>query len=475
MYTITHIYKNIIKNRIKDKIKTLTDDLIDNIVDNIGSSNNYVSTISYIQDSEREMIKHLIVSIFHELDFNFKNSKERLKNYTISKSNVSRTITTIFGDITFYRTYYKSRFSNSYHFVLDELLDLHKYDRYDPVVKAYAIDNYTKTNQALSGKITGNQISSINELINDNKIHSIPRQSIHNWINKWNVPEDTYKPRETPEILYIMVDEKFLGCQNLPNDIMVKSYVVFENILPISKNRNSLVNRLVFNTADNTPWVKFSDFLYKIYDPTKIKKIFLLSDGGRWITANFGELRVEKNITIKHLLCEFHFKQSINRITSIKEERNLIFSFFHSLNKNDFLSVLYAFKSKYHDRSNIIDKQINYISNYYGNIKAMLKSNIGSSMESHISHIVASPFSSRPKGFSSLKINKYLMINDLFNNGKNLFNLYLSSYNNLPSPSKEFLRRPTKKVHETTSPEPVHLPFNHPNLFLKGIFNTSSI
>ena len=60
----------------------------------------------------------------------------------------------------------------------------------------------------------------------------------------------------------------------------------------------------------------------------------------------------------------------------------------------------------------------------------MLKSNIGSSMESHISHIVASPFSSRPKGFSSLKINKYLKINDYVNNGINIFKLYLDSFNN---------------------------------------------
>lgn len=58
----------------------------------------------------------------------------------------------------------------------------------------------------------------------------------------------------------------------------------------------------------------------------------------------------------------------------------------------------------------------------------MLNLNVGSSMESHISHLIASFFSSRPKGFSTKRINKYLKLNDYKNNNINIFNLYLKSY-----------------------------------------------
>ena len=51
-------------------------------------------------------------------------------------------------------------------------------------------------------------------------------------------------------------------------------------------------------------------------------------------------------------------------------------------------------------------------------------------MESHISHYIANMFSSRPKGYSSLNINKYLKLNDYKINGINLFDLYLKSYDN---------------------------------------------
>lgn len=59
----------------------------------------------------------------------------------------------------------------------------------------------------------------------------------------------------------------------------------------------------------------------------------------------------------------------------------------------------------------------------------MLTLTFGSSMESHISHLIASLFSSRPKGFNSKNIDKYLALNDLKHNGYNLFEIYKKSYN----------------------------------------------
>ena len=58
----------------------------------------------------------------------------------------------------------------------------------------------------------------------------------------------------------------------------------------------------------------------------------------------------------------------------------------------------------------------------------MLALNIGSSMESHISHLISSFFSSRPKGFSTKRIEKYIKLNDYKYNNINIFKLYLSTY-----------------------------------------------
>ena len=432
MNNITQIYKNTIKISIKRNVSNLTDTIVDAIVDSIGNEDNsYVSIVASVQEKEREAICMIIKNTFEEMDRTYKNSAERYKYYVINKSNVPRTITMIFGNITYSRCYYKSRIDGTCHFLLDEMLGLPKGDRYDPIVKAYAIDTYTKTNQKLSGEITGKQIATISNLFNNNSIYNIPRQSIHNWINNWNEPNIEYEQRETPKVLYIMVDEKYIGCQDKDGDIMVKSFVAFEDIERVSKNRNKLKNRLIFNAQSDQPWVKFTDLLYKVYDASKLETIYVLSDGGNWITANVSELKVEPHIVIKRLLCEVHFKQSINRITTDKEERKNLIKAFNEKSKNDFLELLDNYKEKYANRADNIEKNKTYISNNYNAIKDMLAFHIGSSMESHISHIVANPFSSRPKGYSSIKIDKYLKINDYVNNSINIFKLYLSSYNNV--------------------------------------------
>ena len=82
------------------------------------------------------------------------------------------------------------------------------------------------------------------------------------------------------------------------------------------------------------------------------------------------------------------------------------------------------------NRKDTITKKLNYILNNYSSIKAMLELKIGSSMESHISHLIASFFSSRPKGFSTKRIKQYLKLNDYKNNNINIFKLYMQSYKN---------------------------------------------
>ena len=60
--------------------------------------------------------------------------------------------------------------------------------------------------------------------------------------------------------------------------------------------------------------------------------------------------------------------------------------------------------NNYPNRTETIEKKVNYILNNYNQIKDMLEANIGSSMEAHISHCVANQFGSRPKEYFSSRI-----------------------------------------------------------------------
>ena len=162
----------------------------------------------------------------------------------------------------------------------------------------------------------------------------------------------------------------------------------------------------------------------------KIKDICLLGDGASWIKNGVNELRLYSTNHTKFYLCEFHFKQAIHHITSDKEKREHLVEIFNNNSKKAFKNAVNEIILDEPKRKDTITKKLNYIINNYTSIKSMLELNIGSSMESHISHLIASLFSSRPKGFSTKRITKYLKLNDYKNNNINIFKLYMQSYKN---------------------------------------------
>lgn len=134
--------------------------------------------------------------------------------------------------------------------------------------------------------------------------------------------------QETPNILYVMADEKFLGCQNLDKDIMSKCMIAFEGVEKIGNDRRKLKNRTVYSTYSDKPWDEFINALAQKYDFSKIDNIILLGDGANWIKSGKQELKIEVNNTVEFRLCNFHFRQAINRITSDKDIRKTLLEIF---------------------------------------------------------------------------------------------------------------------------------------------------
>jgi len=116
-------------------------------------------------------------------------------------------------------------------------------------------------------------------------------------------------------------------------------------------------------------------------------------------------------------------------MTTDKDYRKILSLSFKEDSKTDFIKNVTELFYHTPEKELSICHNLNYIINNYQAIKAMINFKIGSSTEGHISHNIASYFASRPKGFSSKKIKKYLKINDYKNNGINIFNLYLKSFN----------------------------------------------
>ncbi len=437
MNILSQNFRKVLKNRLESKINCLVNNFVEDLMNHFTKKDyGYLTLINDASRVSLDIAKSVIVEVIEEFDAYFKESKERKKKYYVSKKDVSRTITTIIGDLTFSRTLYVTKDRSEYYFYIDEMLGLPKYDHYDPIVKGLAIRETFYTNQAQAGRIIGERISDVVSLSDKNTSSlAISRQTVNNWLNEWNTNIVYERHSSTPKTLYIMADEKYIGAQRKDGDIMAKSFVVFEGVKQVSKGRRALINRHVFTCCSSKPWEELLDRLIEIYNYDEIKNFYVLSDGGNWLTAGMNELKLESFQKVDHLLCLFHFKQAINHITTVEEERKNIFQSFLNDKRKVFKNELNSYIDKYPHKKTTIEKKINYLLNHYKAAKHMVSSSIGSSMEAHISHFIASTFASRPKGYSENNISKYFMLNDAKINGINLFNAYLKTYNRIEETS----------------------------------------
>lgn len=315
---------NLIKNAFFERIRKILNAFLENIFTNF-SNNRYISNILSLNKDLCKLIIDLYLDIINFTNLYFRNSKERRSNYYISKKNVQRTIITPWGSLSFSRDYYVDKDKKDGFFFIDKLFGFEKYNTFDPIVRGLAINASINSNV---NKVSKNSLAynfNILDYLNSNSLSNISRQTIYNWIHKWNLPNINYDTLNNKDKLYVMADEKWIHEQQHEKDgkrhyIMSKCFVIFTGAKR-KNGRTKLLNRHIFITSSKTPYKDLMDEICKIYDFEKIKTINLLSDAGGWILAGKDELKLYAGNKIVVNTCEFHVKQKIHRMTTDKELR----------------------------------------------------------------------------------------------------------------------------------------------------------
>lgn len=481
MYMIPYFLKSEAKNLLKIKLSKIIQNISDDFIDNIfyyNSNNKYQKIMLNLEENIKQSVLQALIETFEIFDNLYLNSNDRKKIFNVCIRKCHRNIVTIFGILEFDRIYYYDKKDRNKHFFfIDNLFNLPSYDRYDDIIKAIAIDNAISTNQKKGAEITTKQINSILSDLNNSQQFVISRQDIYNWIDKWNVPSIEYEAIETDsDTLYIMIDEKYIHEQLKPfinkfsnNDVEEKSVEQIRNeflnfldylknpnkqlLLPPPKkksknfimskafisftdietkgNRRTLMNKFTFLTTGNNPWDEFMNTISKIFDFQKIKKIKVLSDAGTWITAGISNLKLFVDNIVIPCLCIFHVKQKINRSTKDEILRKSLWNAIENNDKITFNSIFNSIlKNKDEKRTKTLKQYRHYILAHWDPINQMKASKYKSSMEAHISHNVAKPFSFEPKAFSKRHIQKLIKLQEYKANGINILNLYLNSSHN---------------------------------------------
>lgn len=437
MISIPQKIRNEAENILRDTTKSI-------FLENLHSiCNLFTSKLSsiFLLSKFKQMILQIYQKSIVLIDKLFLNSEYRKNNfYKSSSTPIKRTIVKIFGELSFERYYYVDKDKKNGFFFIDELFGFEEYKTYDDIVRSILIDRSVNDNVNKTSENYNLNLLNLEQYLTQSYTNSIPRQTIYNWIHQWDIPKIKYDYYDNDsKHLYVMVDEKWIHEQVRLNTlteeekkkkhyIMSKCFVTFTGA-KTKNNRTTLLNRHVFMTTSNKPWKDFMSEIYNIYNYESFEEIYLLSDSGTWILSGSNELKLFKNNQVILNTCEFHVKQYINRLTRNKEKRQeLIKLIYEDKNKTCFVQkadeIIEQAKNK--DKKQMYK---NYILNHWKTILNMKDRVIKSSMESHISHCVASQFGSRPKGYSKKRIEKYIKLQEYKLNGINIMDLYLKSYN----------------------------------------------
>lgn len=337
-----------------------------------------------------DILKYLIESLDAEIRF----SKERKRKWYIERYD-QRTILTPLGKLTFTRTYYKSKHvKKKYAYLLDKALGINKYQRMDVSVEAKLLEFANELSYEKAG-----------EMFNEN--FTLSKQTTKNKLKKIseiNFIEDIPKEKKQVKYLYIDADEDHVSLQTGKSKINKLIYV-YESKVKESKGRKILINKKYFSSVKKSGeelWLEVLDYIDKTYDMDYLERIFIQGDGANWIKS--GVSWIYKSV---HVIDKFHLNKAIMRVCggNLKEgDGKALRDAIYSNDEETFKKLSNEILEKETDekRREKKKKSLGYIRNQKKEISSFLmhERQLGCSAEGHVSHILSSKLSSRPKGWS---------------------------------------------------------------------------
>lgn len=397
---------------------------------------NYINFMSSLDSFNCYFMKNVIKFYFEYIDDVFFHSSYR-KSFCESKGFYKRTILTLFGEITFKRRYYSDKNFGDRFFFTDLFLNLPKRKYFDPFVCAELCNESASTSYSKAGKIVSDKVG---KRINNNLF--IGRASTRNCVMQFNIDDSVEEQNKRIERLYVMLDEKFVGSQfNDGKDHMIKAAVIFEDSELVYKtkkkngsmNRFKLVNSYTCASVENKLLNDTVDYIYNTYDIDYIKEIIFMGDCATWIKnfpkSNWFKLNPETDV--KFAMDGFHFSQALENLTTTKYDDvyDALYEYVLFNKKDDFTRLCNEFLDLNPDRNEVIESKRDYILNNWNERQLYQNSpHMRCSMESHISHIFADLFTSRPKAYSKNGIKQLLKLRLLKINKKDIKEEYFNQF-----------------------------------------------
>ncbi len=241
-----------------------------------------------------EFMQEYLRERLEEVDAALLQNRELRRNYTVHKRDVSRTILTKYGPVTYARNYYKDKRGGYMHLV-DALVDIARYERVEPGLCAELATAATERSYAKSSQ----------ECCDG----GLSKQSVMRIVRKasYEEIEPPEIPLEAPEI-HLQCDEDHVALQTGRPGI-VKICVIHtrrekqgkRGVLP---NKFAIIGRA--REKNEAYWYRICDELHSRYKITEKTRIYIHGDGASWIKTGLGIIPKSRFV-----LDKFHLMQGL--------------------------------------------------------------------------------------------------------------------------------------------------------------------
>lgn len=399
-------------NIIQQVIEKITKNYYEVFEETIKNRNNIGDFILDIKDMLDEVGTMLVKEALEETDECIRNSSDRKSKWYIERRNESKTLSTIFGDVVYNRTYYKNKSTGEYAYLCDEIYGIEPHERMDISLKAAIVTKSKDLSYTKSIKEFNTGIYSRSTVMN--KIREMG--AIEN-----NFLSSKFENKDIKEV-FVEADEDHVATQHNGNK-MVKIVYVHEGKRKVSKNRYELINPRYFTAlsgANEDLWLEVTNYICKSYNIDTVDKVYICGDGAKWIKE--GVNWIPKSIFV---LDYFHLSKYIKKATAHMEYTSKYMWQYLKLNMkkdvNALFNAIIENTSEPSKKESVITAK-KYIMNNWEAIQRLLENKkLGCSAEGHVSHILSDRLSSRPMGWSLDGADQMARLRCFTQNGGNVY------------------------------------------------------
>lgn len=368
----------------------------------------------------------IVSEMVEECNTMLEDSVKRRIHWQI-KDRCEKHLLTSLGTISFTHTRFEHKTTGETAYLLDRILGLSPHARLSKDAKASLLEEAAQSSYEKAGRLSGGE-------------GQVSRETVMRHVQRIRVP--SYEKEEGGEkrrvkYLYVEADEDHIALQfhkkkgdvkrwkgHGDNGQIIKLVYVHEGYEEADTKRKQLKEVVYFGglysgKENEKLWKEVKDYIEGRYDVEAIERIYFQSDGGSWMKKGMEMLGGT------YVVDEFHMKKYVKKIiqaTGDAQEEEKVMRYLERGERKKLKEWSEEKGKELEEKKRKgLEESVEYIEKNWKGIRKRIKREegvIGSSTESHISHVLSARMSSRPMGWSKKGAGKVSGLRIYWKNGR---------------------------------------------------------